>query len=166
MQREASREKRRDLSPYRIGTHRSCCGIRVFDSCCGPYCGFVFRVRLMVSWFVSVHGASGAPRPATLPRRSLPLQTHSSRQRCGEGLGEGNPAKSLCPSPPARERLPWFSQFASLSVACAHREALPGVSSPRRGRNMSAQTSELFSQVVGRFFHVISLIIFRWMRSA
>jgi hypothetical protein len=35
-----------------------------------------------------------------------------------------------------------------------------------KGHNMSAQTSELFSQVVGRFFHVISLIIFRWMRSA
>ena len=27
---------------------------------------------------------------------SLPAPAHSSRQRCGEGLGEGKPAKSMC----------------------------------------------------------------------
>jgi arylsulfatase A-like enzyme len=48
---------------------------------------------------VTVHGSARAPRPATLPCRSLPLQTHSNRQRCGEGLGEGKPAKLLCPAP-------------------------------------------------------------------
>ena len=36
------------------------------------------------------------PRPATLPRGSRSLRNNSNRQRCGEGLGEGKPAKSLC----------------------------------------------------------------------
>jgi hypothetical protein len=58
---------------------------------------------------VAVHGPLDAPRPAMLPRTSLPLQTHSSRQRCGEGLreglGEGNRYGLLCLAPPARERL-------------------------------------------------------------
>ena len=55
---------------------------------------------------VTVHGSLCAPRPATLPRKSLPLQNHLNWQRCGEGLGEGKPARSLCPASPARERLP------------------------------------------------------------
>jgi hypothetical protein len=44
---------------------------------------------------VTVHGSLRAPRPATLPRKSQHLQTHSNRQRCGEGQL----------APPARERL-------------------------------------------------------------
>ena len=43
--------------------------------------------------YVTVHVAVRAPRPATLPRKSWPLQTHSNRQRCGEGLGEGKLVK-------------------------------------------------------------------------
>jgi hypothetical protein len=54
---------------------------------------------------VTVHGPGRAPRPATLPRKTLTVPTPSNRQRCGEGLREGKPARWLSPAPPARERL-------------------------------------------------------------
>ena len=45
---------------------------------------------------VTVHRVARAPRPATLPRKTLTVATRSNRQRCGEGFGEGKPAGSLC----------------------------------------------------------------------
>jgi hypothetical protein len=67
---------------------------------------------------VSVHRASRAPRPATLPRRSLPLRTHSNRQRCGEGFRGGESPGWLCPVPSALERLPFSKERAPLQWFC------------------------------------------------
>ena len=59
---------------------------------------------------VTVHGAVRAPRPATLPQVASQRPVGSNRQRCGEGLGEGKPGKTLCLAPLARERLPEAKQ--------------------------------------------------------
>jgi hypothetical protein len=47
------------------------------------------RVTGIVSTRCNRSRVGRAPRPATLPRKTLAVPTRSGRQRCGEGLGEG-----------------------------------------------------------------------------
>ena len=62
------------------------------------------NAAMAVTLWVTVHGPVRAPLPTTLPRRTLRCQVHANRQRCGEGLGEGKPAKWLHPAPLDCER--------------------------------------------------------------